>query len=97
MSIWVIFLIISITSIILEVINPKMLFINFAFAGIFVAIISIFWGNPYELAFIYIVLAFLSIQFLKPVLIKISMENKDTEKPEDVTSCMLDEQQAKEE
>lgn len=82
MSIWVIFLIISIISIILEVIIPKMLFINFAFAGILVAIISIFWGNPYELAFIYIVLAFLSIQFLKPLLVnsqKKSAENKENE------------------
>lgn len=82
MSIWVIFLIISTISIILEVIIPKMLFINFAFAGILAAIISIFWGNPYELAFIYIVLAFLSIQFLKPLLVntqKKSTENKENE------------------
>lgn len=83
MSIWVIFLIISIISIILEVIIPKMLFINFSFAGILVAIISIFWGNPYELAFIYIVLAFLSIQFLKPILVKLSTENKDDKKSDD--------------
>ena len=94
MSIWVIFLIISTISIILEVIIPKMLFINFAFAGILVAIISIFWGNPYELAFIYIVFAFLSIQFLKPLLVntqKKSAENKENEMSENEKSDKITE------
>ena len=75
--IWMIFLIISIIAIIIEIFIPTMFCINFAFAGIIVAIISIFWGNLFQLLTIFIILSLLSIIFLKPILKKyIEKENK---------------------
>ncbi len=77
--IWMIFLIISIIAIIVEIFIPTMFCINFAFAGIITAIISIFWGNLVELFAIFIVLSVLAIVFLKPFLIKITKEDSKTD------------------
>jgi len=67
--IWMIFLIIAVIATIIEIFVPTMFCINFAFAGIIVAIVSIFWGGLWELLALFVVLSLLSILFLKPILV----------------------------
>ena len=71
MEIWMLFLIISIVAVIVEIFIPTMFCINFAFAGILTALISIFWGNLQSLFIIFVVLSLLSIILIKPVLVKL--------------------------
>ncbi len=71
MELWILFVIISIISILVEIFAPSLFCINFAFAGIITAIIAIFWGNLYSLAVIFLVLSLLSILFIKPLLTKL--------------------------
>ena len=71
MEIWMLFLIISIVAVIVEIFIPTMFCINFAFAGILTALISIFWGNLQSLLIIFVVLSLLSIILIKPVLVKL--------------------------
>jgi membrane protein implicated in regulation of membrane protease activity len=53
--------------------------INFAFAGIITAIISIFWGNLSELIWIFLILSVLSIFFVKPILVKLIKKETSTD------------------
>lgn len=76
MEFWMIFLIISIIAVIVEIFLPSMFCINFAFAGIITALVSIFWGNLSSLLIIFIVLSLISIIFIKPFLV--SMLKKET-------------------
>ena len=71
MEIWMLFLIISIVAVIVEIFIPTMFCINFAFAGILTALISIFWGNLQSLLIIFVVLSLLSIILIKPILVKL--------------------------
>ena len=71
MEIWMLFLIISIVAVIVEIFIPTMFCINFAFAGILTALISIFWGNLKSLLIIFVVLSLLSIILIKPILVKL--------------------------
>ena len=68
MELWMFFVIISIIAIIIEIFAPSLFCINFAFAGIATAIISIFWGDWISLIIIFVVLSLLSITFIKPFL-----------------------------
>lgn len=76
MELWMLFVIISIVSILIEIFAPSLFCINFAFAGIITAIVAIFWGNLYSLLLIFLVLSLLSILFIKPLLAKLL--KKDT-------------------
>lgn len=76
MELWMLFVIISIVSILIEIFAPSLFCINFAFAGIITAIVAIFWGNLYSLLLIFLVLSLLSILFIKPLLTKLL--KKDT-------------------
>ena len=76
MELWMLFVIISIVSILIEIFAPSLFCINFAFAGIITAIVAIFWGNLYSLLLIFLVLSLLSILFIKPFLTKLL--KKDT-------------------
>lgn len=77
MELWMVFLIIAVLAITVETFIPAMFCINFAFAAIITAIISVFWGNPAHLIILFVILSFLSIVFIKPLLIKFFVkENK---------------------
>lgn len=69
---WMLFLIIAIVAVIVEIFVPTMFCINFAFAGIITAIVSIFWlgANLSSLFIFFVVLSLLSIIFIKPILVK---------------------------
>ena len=69
---WMLFLIIAIVAVIVEIFVPTMFCINFAFAGIITAIVSIFWtgANLSTLFILFVVLSLLSIIFIKPILLK---------------------------
>jgi len=71
LELWMIFVIISIIAILIEIFAPSLFCINFAFAGIITAIVSIFWGNLYTLLILFLVLSVLSIFFIKPLLVKL--------------------------
>lgn len=70
-ELWMIFVIISIIAVLIEIFAPSLFCINFAFAGIITAIVSIFWGDFYTLLLIFIVLSLISILFIKPLLVKL--------------------------
>lgn len=75
---WMIFVIISIIAIIIEIVAPSLFCINFAFAGIITALVSIFWGNLSSLLILFIVISLLSILFIKPLLAKLlKKDNKE--------------------
>ena len=69
MEIWMIFIILSVLAIVIEIFVPTLFFINFAFAGIITAIISMFipWGLA-KLFIVFSVLSLLSIICIKPIL-----------------------------
>lgn len=70
MEFWMIYITVSVVAIIIEIIAPSLFCINFAFAGIITAIISIFWGSTVSLIWIFMGLSLLSIIFIKPMLVK---------------------------
>ena len=80
MEIWMLFIIISLIAIVIEIFVPTMFCINFAFAGILTAIISIF--VPFGLAKLFIVfsvLSLLSILFIKPLLVTTLKKESDAD------------------
>ncbi len=68
MELWMLFVIIAVIASVLEIIVPTLFCINFAFAGIITAVISIFWGNLSELILVFLAISLLSILFIKPLL-----------------------------
>lgn len=68
MEYWMIYILISLIAITLEVFIPSLFCINFAFAGILTAIISIFWGTTLPLLWTFLVISIISIIFIKPLL-----------------------------
>lgn len=69
MEIWIWFLIIAIVSVVIEIFIPTMFCINFAFAGVLTAIISIFWSvGLLYLSILFCVLSLISIIFIRPIL-----------------------------
>jgi membrane protein implicated in regulation of membrane protease activity len=78
-ELWMIFIIVAIIAIVIEIFAPTMFCINFAFAGIITAIISIFWGNLSELIWIFLILSVLSIFFVKPILVKLIKKETSTD------------------
>ena len=53
--------------------------INFAFAGIITAILSLWWGNFSQLLIVFTVLSLLSIIFIKPLLLKLLKKNTNAD------------------
>ena len=76
---WMIYIIIAVIAIIVEILVPTLFCLNFAFAGIVTAIISIFWGSTYSLIFVFLGLSLLSIAFVKPLLSKILTKEETTD------------------
>lgn len=68
MEFWMIYIILSLVAIVLEIFIPTLFCINFAFAGVLTAIISIFWGSTMSLLWTFFGLSLLSILFIKPIL-----------------------------
>ena len=71
LEIWMIYVIISIIALVFEIFVPTLFCINFAFAGILTAIISIFWGTFYPLLWMFIIISCVSVVFIKPILQKL--------------------------
>ena len=69
-ELWMLYIIFAVIAVIAELFAPAFFCINFAFAGIITAFISIFWGDIYITLAIYIALSVVSIIFIKPVLVK---------------------------
>ena len=70
MALWQIFSIVSVVAIILEIVIPSGFFLNFAVAGILTALLSLFVNSVYALIIDFIILAILSVWFIRPLLIK---------------------------
>lgn len=76
MEFWQIFSIMAVVALILEIVVPSAFFLNFAFAGIVIAIIS-FWVQSWNVLIIsFIVLSLLSIWLIRPILLR-KKEGKD--------------------
>ena len=71
MELWMYFIIVAILAIVIEIFSPTLFCINFAFAGIITAIVSIFWGDVYNLCILFAVLSVFSIFIIKPMLSKL--------------------------
>ena len=71
MEFWMIYVLISIVAVVLEALIPTVFCINFAFAGILTAIISIFWGTTVSLLWTFFALSIISIIFVKPKIEKV--------------------------
>lgn len=70
-ELWMFYVIISIIAIIIEIVAPSLFCINFAFAGIITAIVSIFWGDFYTTLILFTIISLLSLIFIKPLLTKL--------------------------
>ena len=70
LELWMIYLILALVAITFEIFVPAMFCINFAFAGIITAIISLWWGNFSQLLIVFAIISTLSILFIKPMLVK---------------------------
>lgn len=81
MEIWTLFLAIAVFFLVLETLIPSLFCINFAFAGIITAFISIFWGSIIQLVWLFLGLSLFSIIFLKPFFHKLrgKFEKQDFE------------------
>ena len=71
MELWMYFIIVAILAIVIEIFSPTLFCINFAFAGVITAIVSIFWGDIYTLCILFAGLSVLSIWIIKPILAKL--------------------------
>ena len=80
MESWMIFLIIAIVAIVFEIFAPTMFCINFAFAGVVAAILSVFFKLSLTALFvIFAVVALFSIVFIKPLLVKMLKKDDKTD------------------
>ena len=70
MILWEILGICGIAFIILEIFTPSMFFLNFAISAFICAIVSIFTTNIALLTCLFFILSFVSIIFLRPILLK---------------------------
>ena len=68
---WMLYVILAIIAIVFEIFIPTLFCINFAFAGIITAIISIFWGPFYPLLWTFLGISVVSVIFIKPLLEKL--------------------------
>lgn len=78
-EIWMLFVIVSIIAVLIEIFAPTLFCINFAFAGIITAIISIYWGSLPKLILIFLILSVFSIFFIKPFLVKLLKKSSNAD------------------
>ena len=69
-DLWMIYILLAIVAVIVETFMPTFFCINFAFAGVITALISIFCRDFYITMAIFLVLSLISILFIKPMLIR---------------------------
>ena len=77
MILWEFIVICGIIFILLELFIPSMFFLNFALAAFITAIVSLFITNMLTLTLVFFVFSFLSLVFLRPILLR--RKSKDTE------------------
>lgn len=70
MTLWEVFGIVAVVSMLLEMVIPSFFFLNFAIAGIVTAIISVWIINSIELWIIFTVLSLLSLVIFRPFCLK---------------------------
>lgn len=75
MVLWEVFVIVSILSIICEMLFPAMFFLNLAFAGLVTAVLSLYIKNGIYLTLIFTAFSLIFIFLLRPLLLK-NRENK---------------------
>ena len=78
-ELWMFYIVLAIIAVLVEIFAPAFFCINFAFAGIITAAISVFFGDFYTTLSIFIALSVLSIMFVKPILIKYFKKNTGTD------------------
>lgn len=76
MELWHIFSIAAVIALILEIVVPSAFFLNFAFAGVLIAIVSLYVHNFSLLLIGFIALSLLSIWLIRPILLR-KREGKD--------------------
>ncbi len=79
MELWMLFIVIAIIAGVVEIVAPTLFCINFAFAGIITALLSVFWGGFVGNMIVFIVLSVLSIIFIKPLLQKMLKKEDETD------------------
>ena len=67
MELWMLFIVIAIIAGVVEIVAPTLFCINFAFAGIITALLSVFWGGFVGNMIVFIVLSVLSITFYRNI------------------------------
>ncbi len=76
MEFWQIFAVVAVIALILEIVVPSAFFLNFTFAGVVIAILSL-WVHSWNVLIIsFVVLSLLSIWLIRPILLR-KKEGKD--------------------
>ena len=70
MALWQIFSLIAVIALILEMVVPTQFFFNFAVAGVFTALLSLFVNSWNALIIDFIILSLLSIWLIRPILLR---------------------------
>ena len=76
-ELWMLYVLLAVIAVMAEVFVPTFFSINFAFAGVVTALISIFWGDFNTTMAVFIVLSAISIIFIKPLLVKYLRKDSD--------------------
>lgn len=69
-ELWMIYVLLAVAAILTEIFAPSFFCINFAFAGVITALLSLVWGGFYGTMTVFIIISLLSILFIRPVLVK---------------------------
>ncbi len=78
MALWEFLGIIGIGFLILEIFTPSMFFLNFALAAFICAVLSLYVQTLIVLVVAFVVFSFVSFFFLRPILVKRLVKNKET-------------------
>ena len=78
-EVWTYYIIVSVIAVIIEIFVPVLYGVNFAFAGILTALISVFWGDLYTTLIIFVILSLISITFIRPMLEKYLKKSSTTD------------------
>ena len=78
MALWELLGIIGIAFLIFEIFTPSMFFLNFALSAFICAGLSLYITTPIVLVVIFVVFSFISFLFLRPILVKKFVRNKET-------------------
>lgn len=78
MHLWQLWSICGIAFLIFEMFTPSMFFLNFALAAFITAVFSVCIGTISTLIIIFFVFSFVSFAFLRPILVKKFIKDKET-------------------